>query len=81
MLKEKKTKENEGFLPVQDVPSPLYPALHVHVKLPAGVLVHIALVSQLSVPSVHSSSSKIQYELIIFIFSGVNKKAKQYKKM
>ena len=30
------------------VPAPVYPALHVHVKLPAGMVpsVHMALVSQ-----------------------------------
>ena len=30
------------------VPAPVYPALHVHVKLPAGLFpsVHMALVSQ-----------------------------------
>ena len=45
--------------PVPDVlPSPLYPALHVQVKLPA-VSAQVAWASQSSVPSVHSSISTI----------------------
>ena len=43
------------------VPSPVYPAVHVHVKLPAGVFVHLASVSsQLSVFIAHSSMSNQQ---------------------
>ncbi len=42
--------------PVQLTPSPLYPWLQVHVKLPA-VLVHSALASQLLPPVLHSSTS------------------------
>ena len=38
------------------IPFPMYPTLHVQVKLP-GVLVHVALESQLLVVSVHSSIS------------------------
>lgn len=44
------------FLPAQDVPGPVYPGLHVHVKLP-GVFAHAALASQSLDPSVHSLSS------------------------
>ena len=69
------TTKNKAFsykgidLPVQFVPSPVYPALHVHVKLPS-VSVHAALLSQLAVPSVHSSmsdtKSSIQMNAIAF---------------
>jgi hypothetical protein len=45
-------------LPVHDVPSPLYPVLQAQVKLPT-VFVHAALISQLPVPAVHSSMSKM----------------------
>ena len=54
---------NSGFFfqinhkPAQDCPFPVYPALHVHVKLPA-VLVQVALVSQLCALLEHSSMSK-----------------------
>ena len=43
--------------PVHDSPFPVYPVLHVHVKLPA-LLVQVALPSQLSVLVKHSSMSK-----------------------
>ena len=43
-------------VPVQVVPSPVKPGLHAHVKLP-GMLLQAALMSQLSVFKVHSSSS------------------------
>ena len=45
-------------VPVQVVPSPVKPGLHAHVKLP-GMLLQAALMSQLSVFKVHSSSSTI----------------------
>ena len=52
------------IIPVQDVPSPLEPVLHVHVKLPS-LFVQSALASQLLSPSgAHSSISNdhhIQY--------------------
>ena len=43
-------------------PFPVYPWLQVQVKLP-GVLVQLALVSQLSVLAVHSLMSKYTTEL------------------
>ena len=43
-------------LPVHVTPLPVYPWLQAQVKVP-GVLVHAALVAQLSVPNVHSSLS------------------------
>ena len=48
------------FLPSQVVPFPMYPWLHVQVKLP-GVLVHVALESQV-VALAHSSISDIMYD-------------------
>ena len=46
------------ILPVQDIPSPVKPALHVHVKLPS-LFVQSALASQLLLPpGAHSSISK-----------------------
>ncbi len=45
---------------MHDVPGPVNPLLHAQVNEPA-VFVQSALVSQLSVPAVHSSSSK-QYK-------------------
>ena len=50
--------------PAQVVPFPLYPWLQAQVKLP-GVLVQVALVSQLSVPSLHSLLSNIVNSYII----------------
>ena len=44
------------ILPSQVAPFPAYPWLHVQVKLP-GMLVHIALESQLLVVPIHSSIS------------------------
>ena len=43
--------------PVHDSPFPVYPVLHVHVKLPT-VFVQVALPSQLSALVEHSSMSK-----------------------
>ena len=43
--------------PVHDCPFPVYPVLHVQMKLPA-VLVQVALASQLWVLVEHSSMSK-----------------------
>ena len=43
--------------PVHDCPFPVYPLLHLHVKLPT-VLVQAALLSQLSVLVEHSSMSR-----------------------
>ena len=43
-------------LPVQEVPSPVYPLLHAQVNDP-GVLVQAALLSQLWPPATHSSMS------------------------
>ena len=45
--------DSYSYLPIQLTPFPVYPWLQVQVKLP-GVLVQLALVSQLSVLSVHS---------------------------
>jgi hypothetical protein len=42
-----------SILPAQLTPSPVYPTLHMQVKLP-GVFMHIALASQLSELSLHS---------------------------
>ena len=44
------------FLPTQVTPSPEYPWLQAQVKFP-GLLVHVALESQLSVPASHLSKS------------------------
>ena len=41
------------FLPVQEDPSPVYPGLHVHTN-PSSVSIHCALLSQSSVPRLHS---------------------------
>ena len=46
------------------VPFPVYPWLHVQVKLP-GVLVHIALESQLVVPSSHSLMSEVSIKIVL----------------
>ena len=44
---------------VPAVPNPVYPAIHLHVKLPAGVFKHTASASsQLCVSMAHSSISK-----------------------
>ena len=45
------------YRPVHDCPFPVYPVLHVHIKLP-GVLVHVASVWQLSELVEHSSISR-----------------------
>ena len=49
------------FLPVQETPFPEYPSLQAQLKDPT-VLLHCALVSQSSVESVQSSTSKIKYQ-------------------
>ena len=41
------------------MPFPVYPVVHEQLKLP-GILVHLALTSQLSVPIEHSSMSGIR---------------------
>ena len=50
-------KNHTNHKPVHVCPFPVYPVLHIHVKLPT-VLVQAALVSQLSVLVVHSFMSK-----------------------
>ena len=50
------TSYSNHYLPVHVTPSPLYPVLQVHSKLPA-LFAQAAFVSQLWVPSVHSSMS------------------------
>ena len=59
----KKFGRNTFYSPkhVPAVPFPVYPASHVHVKLPAGVFEHVASVSsQLCIFIAHSSISKQQ---------------------
>ena len=50
----------------QMTPSPVYPGLHVHSKLPT-VLSHTAFISQLSVSRSHSSMSKVEKEYVTYI--------------
>ncbi len=63
-----KILEEKLYLPVQVTPSPEYPELQAQLKLP-GEFVQAAFTSQLSGPSVHSSSSekvKCKYEKFSF---------------
>ena len=53
-------------VPSQVVPFPVYPWLHVQVKLP-GVLVHVALESQLLVVELAHSSDDIREYIIMWL--------------
>ena len=59
-----------SYIPRQTVPYSLYPWLHVQVKLP-GVLVHVALESQLLVASAHSSISEVRGLAITWLTESV----------
>ena len=53
---ETQSKNSLAYTPSHVTPFPVYPSLQAHVKEP-GVLVQVALVWQLLVFSVHSSTS------------------------
>ena len=57
-----------SIIPSQVVPFPVYPWLHVQVKLP-GVLVHVALESQLLVVASAHSSISVKITLIMLLAS------------
>ena len=59
------------YAPSQSTPFPLKPPLHVHSKLP-GVFSHVAIAWQLSVLSVHSSTSASYRQRNIIKYNGFN---------